>query len=47
MTWDVGEASSSASLSQPIVGRCRGDQEEEAQLAAALAESAATAAAKK
>jgi hypothetical protein len=37
-TWDVGEASSSAFSSQPIVGRRRDDQEEEAQLAAALAE---------
>jgi hypothetical protein len=46
-SWDVGEASSSASAPRPIVGRRRGDLEEEAQLAAALAESAVTAAAKK
>jgi hypothetical protein len=46
-TWDVGEASSSASATHPIIGRCRGNLEEEAQLAAALTESAATAAAKK
>jgi hypothetical protein len=45
-TWDVGEASSSASLG-PIVGRRRGDLEEEAELARALAESAATVVAKK
>jgi hypothetical protein len=42
----VGEASSSASV-HPIVGRRRGDLEEEAELARALSESAATAAAKK
>jgi hypothetical protein len=47
VTWDVGEASSSASAAKPIVGRRRGDLEKEAQLAVALAESAATAAAKK
>jgi inactivated superfamily I helicase len=45
-TWDVGEASSSASV-HPIIGRRRGDLEEEAELARALAESATTAAAKK
>jgi hypothetical protein len=46
-TWDVGEASPSASAAHPIVSRRRGDLEEEAELVAALAESAATAAAKK
>jgi hypothetical protein len=46
-TWDIGEASSSASAAHPIVGRCHGDLEEEAELAAALSESATTAAAKK
>jgi hypothetical protein len=45
-TWDVGEASSSASV-HPIVGRRRGDLEEEAELARALAESMAMTAAKK
>jgi lactate dehydrogenase-like 2-hydroxyacid dehydrogenase len=34
-------------VAHPIIGRRRGDLEEEAQLAAALAESAVTAAAKK
>jgi hypothetical protein len=46
VTWDVGEASSSASVG-PIAGRRHGDLEEEAELARALAESTATAAAKK
>jgi hypothetical protein len=46
-SWDVGEASSSASASWPIAGRRRGDLEEEEELAWALAESATTAAAKK
>jgi hypothetical protein len=46
-TWDVGEASLSASAAHPIVGRCHGYLEEEAKLAAALEESAATVAAKK
>jgi hypothetical protein len=46
-SWDVGEASSSASAPQPIVSRRRGYLEEEEELARALAESAATAAAKK
>jgi hypothetical protein len=46
-SWDVGEASSSASAPRPIVGRRRSDLEEEEELARALAESAATAAAKK
>jgi hypothetical protein len=46
-SWDIGEASSSASAPRPIVGHRRGDLEEEADLARALAESAATAAAKK
>jgi hypothetical protein len=39
-TWDVGEASSSASV-HPIVGRQRSDLEEEAELARALATAAA------
>jgi hypothetical protein len=38
-TWDVKEASSSASV-HPVVGRRRGDLGEEAELARALAESA-------
>jgi hypothetical protein len=46
-SWDVGEASSSASAPRSIVGRRHGDLEEEEELARALAESAATAAAKK
>jgi hypothetical protein len=47
VTWDVGEASSSASAAHPIIDRRRGDLEEEAELAVALAESTAMAAAKK
>jgi hypothetical protein len=46
-SWDIGEASSSAWAPWPIVGRRRGDLEEEEELAWALAESAVTAAAKK
>jgi hypothetical protein len=47
VTWDVGEASSSVSAAHPIIGRRRGDLEEKAELARALAESAAMATAKK
>jgi hypothetical protein len=47
MTWDIGEASSSASVAYLITGQRRGDLEEEAELTRALAESAAMAVAKK
>jgi hypothetical protein len=45
-TWDVREASSSASV-HPVIGQRRGDLEEEAELARALAESATMATTKK
>jgi hypothetical protein len=46
-SWHVGEASSSASAPRPIVGRRRGDLEEAEEFTRALADSTATAVAKK